>query len=210
MFISIEGIEGAGKSTFIHSLKEIFIAKGHEIILTREPGGSKLGQKLRSIILNTQENICSHAELFLFLADRAQHLNDIILPALKANKTVICDRYADSTIAYQGYGRGMDIASLENLHNIATQNLWPHHTFLLDLDPKLGLARANSRNLAQKTSLTEGRFEAENLAFHTRIQQGFLERAKQFPARFITLDATQSPDLVTQEAHHAMISRGII
>ena len=207
MFISLEGIEGAGKSTLIKALCTFFEQNNKEVLVTREPGGSELGKKLRSIVLNTNEKICPKAELFLFLADRAQHIQDVISPALAEGKIVLCDRYVDSTIAYQGYGRGMDIDLLENLNKAATNGLLPHITFLLDLPPDTGLKRANSRNHLHKTAHSEGRFEAEEMSFHSKIREGFLERARNHTQRFIILDATQKPSTVSRQAIAALITK---
>ena len=200
MFITLEGIEGSGKSTLLKALLKFFEQNGKTVIVTREPGGSILGQKLRSIILNASENICSQAELFMFLADRAQHIEDVISPALARGEIVLCDRYIDSTIAYQGYGRGMDIDLLESFNNTATNNLWPQITFLLDLPPSIGLGRAKARNHIENLTQSEGRFEAEEISFHTKIRNGFLEQAKKYPKRFIILDATQKPLGVAKQA----------
>ena len=209
MFITLEGMEGSGKSTLIKALQKFFEEKNKKVHITREPGGSALGKKLRAIILNAEEKISPQAELFLFLADRAQHIEDIIKPALAQNEIVICDRYVDSTIAYQGYGRGIDINLLETLNNTATSNLLPTITFLLDLPPQKGLERANKRNAQENITLSEGRFEAEELSFHSRIREGFLERAKQNPKRFTIIDATQTPSQVAQSAINKLTFLGL-
>ncbi len=209
MFITLEGMEGSGKSTLIKALQKFFEEKNKKVHITREPGGSALGKKLRAIILNAEEKISPQAELFLFLADRAQHIEDIIKPALAQNEIVICDRYVDSTIAYQGYGRGIDINLLETLNNTATSNLLPTITFLLDLPPQKGLERANKRNAQENLTLSEGRFEAEELSFHSRIREGFLERAKQNSKRFTIIDATQTPSQVAQSAINKLTFLGL-
>lgn len=166
LFISLEGIEGAGKTTLIQKMIVYFQNMGREVLLTREPGGSDLGKKLRSIILNAEEKICPPAELFLFLADRAEHVQTCIKPALAQGKIVLCDRFIDSTVAYQGYGRDMDVKELKMLNDLAAQGLKPDLTLLLDIDPQIGLARANARNKEQNLTVKEGRFEAEALEFH--------------------------------------------
>lgn len=210
MFISLEGIEGAGKSSLLFALRDAFQAKGHEVLVTREPGGSDLGKKLRSIILHTEEKICSEAELFLFMADRAQHLHDSIHPALKRGAVVLCDRYADSTIAYQSFGRGLDINSLEYLHKVATKDFWPDITFLLDVDVETGLLRARTRNEISSLTQSEGRFEAEQYEFHAKVRAGFLAQAKKFPQRFILLDAGQSQSDVIEKALLALKARKLL
>lgn len=204
MFITLEGIEGAGKSTLLQKLVEHFKNQNKKVCVTREPGGSELGLKLRSIILNANETITPQAELFLFLADRAQHVSDVIQTALSHGEIVICDRYVDSTIAYQGYGRGMKIELLKNLNAIATNNCMPNKTFLLDLDPTIGLTRAKRRNTLDNLTQSEGRFEAEELAFHQKIRTGFLELAKENPHRFTILDATQNPEILFIQALQAL------
>lgn len=195
LFITFEGVEGAGKTTLIKKLVAFFAEKQRDVFLTREPGGSELGKKLRSIILNADEKICPSAELFLFLADRSQHVEECIKPALKAGKIVLCDRFIDSTIAYQGYGRGMDIAQLTNFNTVATGGLEPHLTFLLDLLPERGLKRAKERNIEQNLTIDEGRFEAEALQFHQKIREGFLALAEQ-KKRFFIINAEQEAEQV--------------
>ncbi len=195
LFISLEGIEGAGKSTLIQKMIAYFEAAGKEVLLTREPGGSELGQKLRSIILNAEEKICPAAELFLFLADRAEHVESSIKPALAQEKVVLCDRFIDSTVAYQGYGRGMDVKQLQMLNERAAGGLKPDLTIILDLDPEIGLARANARNKAENLTVKEGRFEAEALEFHQKIRAGFLALSKE-EKRFFVVDAKQNAEAV--------------
>lgn len=195
IFISLEGIEGAGKTTLIQKMIAHFHHLGKDVLLTREPGGSELGKKLRGIILNAEEKICPSAELFLFLADRAEHVQTCIKPALEQGKIVLCDRFTDSTVAYQGYGRGMDIAELKMLNSLATQGIAPDLTIILDLDPQIGLARANARNKEQNLTVKEGRFEAETLEFHQKIRAGFLAMSRE-EDRFFVVNAEQSAEQV--------------
>ena len=203
MFLTIEGIEGAGKSTFIGLLEDELVKRGVNFLRTREPGGCALGRQIRPLLLDASQKVSGRAELFLFLADRAQHVADTIRPALERGQWVICDRYADSTIAYQGYGRGMDPEELQKLNDYATGGLWPDITFLLDLPAEVGLGRALARNGREGLTQSEGRFEAEALAFHQRIREGFLARAARWPQRFRVLDAAQTPDaLVAQAMKH--------
>ena len=169
MFITFEGVEGAGKSTQIRLLAERFRATGDaHVLLTREPGDGPLGAQLRNLVLAPPDGveISAWAELFIMLADRAQHVTAAIRPALGAGSYVLCDRYGDSSVAYQGYGRGLDVACIEELNARATGGLVPDLTVLLDLDSAVGLARQKERN----------RMEAEELAFHQRVRQGFLEQ----------------------------------
>lgn len=165
MFITLEGIEGSGKTTLIENLADVFRTLNHEVLVTREPGGCALGRELRQMLLNPETEICPEAELFLFLADRAQHVAEVIRPALKRGEVVLCDRYADSTVVYQGYGRGLDIEKLRSLNDVAIGGLWPDRTFVLDMDPADALKRARRRNAELGLSEKEGRFEARADAF---------------------------------------------
>ena len=200
MFLTIEGVEGSGKSTLLRLLASALKERGLTCLCTREPGGCPLGQQLRPLLLQSSQTMDSRAELFLFLADRAQHVAEIIRPALARGEWVLCDRYADSTIAYQGYGRGMDLDLLQELNHHATDGLWPDLTLLLDLPAEQGLTRARARNGRDGLEEAEGRFEAEALAFHQRIRQGFLERASRWPERFYVLNALRSPEDLLDEA----------
>ncbi len=199
MFITLEGIEGSGKTTLLQNLKAHFQTQGKKVLLTREPGGSALGQNLRSIVLNQDSKISSQAELFLFLADRAEHINAVIKPALDKGEVVLCDRYIDSTMAYQGFGRGLDLAMLGKLNYFATQGLLPKLTFLLDLEVEQGLTRARTRNKNEDLVQKEGRFEAEDINFHAKIRQGFLTLAKE-NSRIKILDASKIADEVAKDA----------
>lgn len=195
MFITLEGIEGSGKSTAQRLLAEHLEDKGYFVVSTREPGGSALGRKLRALLLDSRTTqLRNRAELFLFLADRAQHVSEVIRPALDEGHMVLCDRYADSTISYQGYGRGMDIDQLVQVNDLAISGLWPQLTLLLDLSPQLGLERAGRRNHEDGTIISEGRFDSESMVFHTRVRQGYLERAAAEPDRFAIIDASLPAD----------------
>ncbi len=193
MFITFEGIEGSGKSTALKGLANHLISKGHTVICTREPGGSNLGRNLRSVLLDENTNICTEAELFLFLADRAQHVQEIIRPALDKGHFILCDRYVDSTIAYQGAGRGVEISKLLNLHTLSTNNLWPTLTLLLDVPVSIGINRAVIRNSSQEKPTSEGRFDAESFAFHEQVRTNYLVRAAQENNRFTVIDANNTP-----------------
>ncbi len=144
------------------------------------------------------------AELFLYLADRAQHVGQVIRPALAEGVTVLSDRYADSTVVYQGYGRGLDPERLRELNDMAVGGLWPDLTLVFDLPPEEGLRRAMARNLQEGTSVSEGRFEAEHLAFHDRVREGYLTWAALHPARFRVVDATRTPDEVFEDVMRAV------
>lgn len=188
MFISFEGIEGSGKTTLIENLAAWLDARGAKPFCTREPGSGSLGKTIRSILLNQENyNIDPTAELFLFLADRAQHIAEEIQPALKRNQPVLCDRFTESTLAYQGGGRGLNLKELGLLCNAAMRDCKPDHVVLLDLPVETGLARAARRNRALDSK--ELKFDLETHAFHERVRQTYLELAKADP-RFVILDAT--------------------
>ncbi len=204
MFVSFEGIEGSGKSTAIKGLYEYLIKQGHKVICTREPGGSALGQSLRKTLLNEQSSICPEAELFLFLADRAQHVQEVIKPALKQGQFVLCDRYVDSTIAYQGAGRGLDIESLLHLHKMCTGNLWPELTLLLDVPIEIGLKRATMRNDAKVQGENEKRFDLESVSFHEQVRKNYHVRAQLEPKRINIIDANNNPQIVIEHCIQAV------
>ena len=208
MFISFEGMEGSGKSTAMTRIGAWLEASGRDVVYTREPGGSELGRNLRGILLDARNNdLVPTAELFLYLADRAQHIASVVRPALARGAVVLSDRFADSTIVYQGYGRELDISALENLNALAVNGIWPDLTVLFDLDATTGLARANARNTTEGKAVTEGRFEAEGLAFHSRIRTGFLDWAAKHPERFTVIDAGQDMDTVFESTKKAVASR---
>lgn len=201
MFITFEGIEGSGKSTALKAAAELLRQTGHQVYETREPGGCPLGQELRRILLNPATGkISSEAELFLYLADRAEHVAGHIRPALKKGELVLCDRYVDSTLAYQGFGRGLDLEKLRRLNNDATDSLTPHLTILFDLEPETGLKRARSRN-SELQMEDEGRFEAEDIAFHQAIRKGYLELSRQDPARWRVVDATLDKEALLKKVY---------
>jgi dTMP kinase len=197
MFITFEGIEGTGKSTQIALLKEHLEGLGRRVVVTLEPGGSRIGAELRRVLLSLENrDLLPQAELFLYLADRAQHVAQVVRPALESGAIVLCDRFADSTVAYQGYGRGMDLELLHQLNAVAVGGLWPELTILLDLAPETGLARAVARNHSEGKTSAEGRFEAESLAFHGRVRQGFLDLAVRCKERIRLLDASGTPEAI--------------
>lgn len=199
MFITFEGIEGTGKSTQIALLDELIRSRGVSALLTREPGGSSLGQELRRLLLHLDnQDMAPPAELFLYLADRAQHVAQVIRPALAAGKWVLSDRFADSTVVYQGYGRGLDPKTLHTLNEVTVGGLWPDLTLLLDLPTETGLNRALARNLRDGKSREEGRFEAEALEFHRRVREGYLTWAALHRERIRVIPAQDSPEAVFQ------------
>ena len=204
MFVTVEGVEGAGKSTLLNLLSRELERRGMAFVRTREPGGCALGARIRPLLLDVSSRVDERAELFLFLADRAQHVAETIRPALARGEWVLCDRYADSTIAYQGYGRGLEVEMLQRLNAYATGGLWPDKTLLLDLPVETGLERALARNGREGLSRSEGRFEAEERAFHQRIREGFLARARRWPERFCVLDASLAPQEIFSRALEAL------
>ena len=206
-FITIEGIEGSGKSTLIRGLAAVLESGGHEVVCTREPGATEIGRALRSILLKAVDPAPGTlTEVFLFAADRAQHVTEVIRPALAAGKVVLCDRYTDSTLAYQGGGRGVDRGLLETMNELATSGLKPERVLLLDLDPEIGLRRARSRCEEEGTGESWTRFEEEELAFHQRLRDCFLELAANEPGRFQIIDATLSPEELVASAMDGILA----
>ena len=201
---TFEGVEGSGKSTALRGLADALVAQGRNVVQTQEPGGCALGTTLRAVLLDARtQNLSERAELYLFLADRAQHVHEVVRPALEAGSVVLCDRFYDSTFAYQGHGRGLDLAMLRQLNEQATGGLVPDLTLLFDLPVETGLARARSRNAAEGKAQNEGRFEAEKFAFHQRVREGFLALAAAGPQRFRIIDASQGPeDVLAQVLRH--------
>lgn len=179
MFITFEGPEGAGKTTAIAAISELLRGRGESVVVTREPGAGELGSRIREILLHGGA-MPAESELFLFLADRANHVRTIILPALDKGQVVLCDRYADSTFVYQAIVRGLDEAFVRAANAFATGNLIPEQTFLLDLEPAIGLARLSSKD----------RMDQEPIEFHRRVRDGFLRLATENPDRWRIIDAT--------------------
>ena len=184
MFISFEGIEGSGKSTLLENLKKYYLKKELEVIFTKEPGGTELGKDIRGILLNPESLISSEAELLLLMADRIEHVTTIINPNLKKNKIIFCDRYIDSTIAYQGKGRNLSEDKIKELIDILNLPI-PDLTILLDLPVEDGLLRANKRNELD-------RFEKEDINFHKSIRKSYLDLQKKDPKRIFLFDSSIS------------------
>ena len=184
IFITFEGLDGCGKSTQVARLSETLIGRGFEVVATREPGGTDVGARVRSILLDSRTGgLSALAELALMFADRAQHVEESIQPALRARKIVLCDRYTDSTEAYQGYGRELGSKLVLSLHRELCHDLWPDLTLLLESDVNASIARARSRN--EKSESSEGRFESETAAFFQRVHKGFISIAKRETARLV-------------------------
>lgn len=210
-FITFEGGDGTGKTTQIRALEDYFRKRNRACLSTREPGGTELGKLIRGVLLEVGDSeIASSTELFLYLADRAQHVKEIILPAIESGKIVLCDRFTDSTVAYQGYGRGLDLKWLCRLNETAGAGLCPDLTFLLDCPAELGLARTAQRRADSALSRPqEDRFEREKLEFHKKVRRGFLELASSEPRRFRVIDASLSTEQVAAQIR-AVIDRELI
>lgn len=205
MFISLEGIEGAGKTSQISALVHRLEDRNHRCVVTREPGGTVIGKKIRAILLDPDHRALDPmAELMLYVADRIQHLAQVIEPALASGATVICDRYIDATLAYQGMARGLGRDVIDRIHEIAVGARRPDLTLLLDLDPELGLHRAWSAVDHGGRSVAETRFEKEQLAFHRRVREGYLGLAAEAPGRFRVIDASGSFQSVAGAIAHAV------
>jgi dTMP kinase len=182
-FLSFEGIEGSGKSTQVTLLAEHLKTKGYNVLTTEEPGGTGIGHKIRKLLLDTNNRMDPLTELLLYNASRAQHIREIIYPALTENTVVITDRFSDSTLAYQGYARGLDPAIIKALDDIVTPDLKPFITFLLDMDVEEGLQRNRKVN-------KEDRFELETVDFHKRVRKGYLQIASEEPNRIKVIPAS--------------------
>ncbi|MFA6413785.1 MAG: dTMP kinase [Syntrophales bacterium] len=193
LFVTFEGIEGCGKTTQILLAADYLAKRGIPCLRTEEPGGTTLGRKLREMLLNRGPFILyPETELLLFTAARAQHVREIILPALEEKKVVLCDRFADATLVYQGYARGLDIELIGFLNSFVTNSLKPHLTLLFDLPVEVGLNRARERIARLNQAAREDRFEEEDLTFHRKIREGYLLLAHQEKDRFRVIDAAGS------------------
>ncbi|MFC6673807.1 dTMP kinase [Marinobacterium aestuariivivens] len=192
-FLTVEGTEGAGKSSNIEFIRRTLEARGLELVLTREPGGTPLAEEIRDLLLQPRdEKVCDDAELLLVFAARAQHLTQLIRPALDRGAWVLCDRFTDATFAYQGGGRGIDLARIEALETLVQGDLRPDCTFLLDLPVELGLSRARQRSAPD-------RFEREKQAFFERVRDCYLDRARAEPGRFAVIDASVGLEAVQRQ-----------
>lgn len=198
LFLSLEGGEGTGKTTQLGLLARRLEGEGCSVVVTREPGGTALGARVRELLVRASDDPPTPlAELLLYAADRAHHVERIVRPALEGGRVVLCDRYADATEAYQGFGRGLPLATVRELNALATGGLWPHRTLILDLDPARGVPRALGRE-APRQGEREERFEAEAAAFHEGVRRGYLEIAAREPGRVRVVDAAGSPEEVAE------------
>jgi dTMP kinase len=194
MFISFEGIDGAGKTTLLSTLEAWLKAERISHVVTREPGGTRLGEKVRALLLDPDhKGMNDRAELLLYTASRAQLVQDVIRPALKDGQWVLADRFIDATLAYQGYGRGLDLAMLRSIQEWATDGLWPHRTVLVDCDLEIAAGRQRLRPKARD------RIESEHRAFHELVRRGYLDLAARDPDRITVLDGAKPLNEVLQD-----------
>ena len=208
-FITFEGGEGCGKSTQVKRLAAALEAKGVNVLLTREPGGTRLAEMIRTLLKDeTEDPPVDRAELLLFLAARAQLVRNVIRPALDAGTWVLSDRFSDSTIAYQGYGRGLPVDFVKAANDFACEGLTPDLTFLLDVEPSVAAQRMRGREAATNTSAD--RIERAGEDFHARLRRGFLELAAANPSRIVTIDASGTPDEVARAVLSACAGRGLV
>ncbi len=198
--LTFEGIEGCGKSTQARLLAERLESIGCSCLLTREPGGTRIGREIRRILLNpANRRMVPEVEMALYFADRAQHLREVVWPALDDGKIVICDRFTDSTIAYQGYARGLSRRLIRSLDRVMTGEYRPRFTILLDLPVEHGLKRARGRNKRNQKDRGEGRFEQERNEFHRRVRSAYFRMARKEPKRYIVVPAEGSRQTIQQE-----------
>lgn len=195
LFITFEGADGCGKTTQLNNVKAFLEEKGFDVVTTREPGALDIGQKIRNILLHHDGIVADRCEMFLFLADRAQHVETFIKPAIEQGKIVLCDRHTDSTIAYQGYGRGQDIKLLNDLNKIAINGLLPDMTLLFDVSTEVAQQRVGSE---------KDRMESAGIEFHKKVRNGYLELQKQNPNRIQLIDANNTIDEVFENVKKAV------
>lgn len=211
-FITFEGIEGCGKTTQLRLLKERLEAAGARVTATREPGGCPIADQMRAILLDANNSaITPLAELLLYAAARAQHVQEVIVPALERGFVVLCDRFTDATLAYQGHGRGLDLAVIGQLNGLATGALQPALTVLIDCPVEVGLSRALAR-IEATSGAREERFELESVRFHERVREGYLALAAAFPERFVVVDGSgdlpRTEKLVVEALHNRIPLNG--
>ncbi len=200
-FITLEGVEGAGKSTLLDYIATQLRDAGHDVVETREPGGTTTGEQVRQILFsNDNHDLSDDAELMLIFAARAQHLEELIRPAIEAGKVVLCDRFTDASYAYQGGGRGIELERIQILEDWVQKGLQPDLTLLFDLDVQIGLRRAGGRSQAD-------RFEQEDVDFFERVRACYLSRAEQFPERYRTIDAEQALEQVKEQIKTVLSER---
>ncbi len=203
MFITLEGPEGSGKTTAVEAAVKKLEEMGYQIVRTREPGGTPISEQIRNVILDKGNTAMDgRTEALLYAASRRQHLVEKVWPALKEGKIVICDRYLDSSLAYQGGARGLGIEEVLNINLFATENTWPDLTLLFDIKPEIGLAR-----ISANANREVNRLDLEKIEFHNKVRESFLALAKRFPDRYVIIDASLSRDEVAKATMEAIISR---
>ena len=203
MFITIEGTEGSGKTTVAKELAKLLTANGYEVVHTREPGGTPISESIRNVILDKNNtSMDGRTEALLYAASRRQHLVEKIWPALKEGKIVLCDRFLDSSLAYQGYARGLGYDEVLNINLFATENTYPDLTLFFVIEPEAGLQR-----IAKNKNREVNRLDLEKLPFHQKVYYAFIELSKKFPERYVTIDASQSLEKVIKDAYNAIQER---
>ena len=203
MFITLEGPEGSGKTTAVEAAVKKLEEMGYQIVRTREPGGTPISEQIRNVILDKGNTAMDgRTEALLYAASRRQHLVEKVWPALKEGKIVICDRYLDSSLAYQGGARGLGIEEVLNINLFATENTWPDLTLLFDIKPEIGLARINANSNREVN-----RLDLEKIEFHNKVRESFLALAKRFPDRYVIIDASKSRDEVAKVTMEAILAR---
>ena len=203
MFITLEGPEGSGKTTAVEAAVKKLEEMGYQIVRTREPGGTPIAEQIRNVILDKGNTAMDpRTEALLYAASRRQHLVEKVWPALKEGKIVICDRYLDSSLAYQGGARGLGVENILNVNLFATENTWPDLTLLFDIKPEVGLARINA-NADREVN----RLDLEKIDFHNKVRDSFLALARRFPDRYVIIDASQSREAVAKATMEAILSR---
>ena len=203
MFITIEGTEGSGKTTVAKELAKLLTTNGYEVVHTREPGGTPISESIRNVILDKNNtSMDGRTEALLYAASRRQHLVEKIWPALKEGKIVLCDRFLDSSLAYQGYARGLGYDEVLNINLFATENTYPDLTLFFVIEPEAGLQR-----IAKNKNREVNRLDLEKLPFHQKVYDAFIELSKKFPERYVTIDASQSLENVIKDAYNAIQER---
>ena len=203
MFITLEGPEGSGKTTAVKEAVSKLQEMGYQIVQTREPGGTPISEQIRNVILDKENTAMDpRTEALLYAASRRQHLVEKVWPAVKEGKIVICDRYLDSSLAYQGGARGLGVEEILNVNLFATENTWPDLTLLFDIDPQVGLAR-----IASNANREVNRLDLEKLDSHNKVRATFLQLAKRYPERYVIIDASQSKEKVASDTLAAILAR---
>jgi dTMP kinase len=204
MFISFEGGEGSGKSTAIKTIVDRLQKRGYDVLLTREPGGTPISEEIREVILNNANtDMDPMTEALLFAAARRQHVVECIKPALKEGKIVLCDRYVDSSLAYQGAARGLGVKKVYDINMYATEGLLPDITIFFDISPEQGLERISEHASSREIN----RLDTEKIQFHESVRKAFKDLAKEYPERYVIIDASLSPEAVAEEAYSAIEKR---